>query len=225
MVVGVIVSAGEGKRFGKRKQFIEVEGKPLMSYSLKVFEESKLIDSCVVVANKDEVEKCWEIIKVGGYEKVKEVVEGGKERQDSVRNALLKLSPETKFVVIHDGARPLLEEKMLENCLKEVGEEKGVAVAVPEVDTVKEVDERGFVVKTLDRKRLWRIQTPQAFPFLLLKELHEEAKVNNLYFTDDAALFEWGGYPVKVVLGSYKNIKLTHPEDLILIRAFLRERE
>jgi|Deesub1362A_J573_1020465.scaffolds.fasta_scaffold01324_5 2-C-methyl-D-erythritol 4-phosphate cytidylyltransferase len=224
MVAGLLVAAGEGKRFGKRKQYIEVRGKPLISYSLKTFEDSKFVDFFYVVTNEDEVEKCRSVIRENRFLKCKGVVLGGKKRQDSVRNGLRVLPQETKWVLIHDGARPLLSEEIIERCVKAAQEGIGVITAVPEVDTVKKV-KGDYVVRTLDRSSIWRVQTPQLFPFLLLKEVHEKAWQEGVYFTDDAALFEWAELPVKVVMGDYRNIKLTYPEDLSMIEFLLGEVE
>jgi 2-C-methyl-D-erythritol 4-phosphate cytidylyltransferase len=216
MVAGLLVAAGEGKRFGKRKQYIEVKGKPLIFYSLKAFENSKFVDFFYVVTNEDEVEKCRGIVRKNKFLKCRGVISGGRERQDSVRHGLRVLPQETNWVLIHDGARPLLNEGIIERCVKAVREGMGVITAVPEVDTVKEVKD-DYVVRTLDRSSIWRVQTPQLFPFPLLKEVHEKAYQEGVYFTDDAALFEWAKLPVKVVMGDYRNIKLTYPEDLPLI--------
>lgn len=224
MVAGLLVAAGEGRRFGKRKQYIEVKGKPLIFYSLKALEDSSFVDFFYVVTNEDEVEKCQSIVRKNKFLKCRGVIAGGKERQDSVRNGLHALPPETKWVLIHDGARPLLSEGIIERCVKAIREGMGVITAVPEVDTVKEVKE-GYVVRTVDRSSIWRVQTPQLFPFSLLKEVHEKAWQKGVYFTDDAALFEWAKLPVKVVRGDYRNIKLTYPEDLLVIDFLLGEVE
>lgn len=224
MVAALLLAAGEGRRFGKRKQYILVRGKPLIFYSLKVLEESQFVDFFYVVANENEVEVCQEVVKKNGFLKCKAIISGGKERQDSVWNGLSALPKETKWVLIHDAARPLLSQTLIERCVKEAREGVGVITAVPEVDTVKEVKD-GYVVRTLERSLLWRVQTPQLFPFSLLKKVHQQAREEGVYFTDDAAIFEWAQMPVKVVMGDYKNLKLTYPDDLSLIEFLLGEKE
>ncbi|HIP43122.1 MAG TPA: 2-C-methyl-D-erythritol 4-phosphate cytidylyltransferase [Aquifex aeolicus] len=204
----IILAAGEGRRVGFRKQFAEVCGKPLFMYSLEkvldVFEE-------VILVLPEEF-----IDKIRVHPKVKKVP-GGKERQDSVFNALLKA--EGEIVVIHDAARPLTSRKIFLEVM-DLDNYDGKIVACPARDTLKEVVE-GRVVKTLNRSVIWHAQTPQAFKRKILLECHMRARAEGFVATDDAGLLEKYGYKVGVIEGGYWNVKITYPEDLEFIRKIL----
>lgn len=204
----VVLAAGEGKRIGLRKQFIEFFGKPLFMYSLE--KALKLFEEVILVLPSDVLHR------VSVPPEVKKV-EGGKERQDSVLNGILETDAE--IVVIHDSARPLASEEMFREVVK-LGDYDGKVVAVPSRDTVKEVAEK-TVLKTVDRSHLWLAQTPQAFKRKVLLECHFRARNEGFYGTDDASLLERYGYKVGVVLGSYWNVKLTYKEDIPFIERLL----
>ncbi len=204
----IILAAGEGKRLGLRKQFIEVDGKPLFMYSLE--KALKIFDEVLLTLPGDS------LTRVPVPEGVKKV-EGGKERQDSVLNALLET--EAEVVVIHDSARPMVTEEMFKE-VSQLGDYEGKIVAVPSRDTVKEVS-GDAVLKTLDRSGLWLAQTPQAFKRKVLIECHFRARNEGFYGTDDASLLERYGYRVGVVLGSFWNLKVTYKEDLQFLEKIL----
>ncbi len=228
----VILAAGQGKRMNSSvaKQYMLLENRPVVYYSIRAFEES-FIDEIVLVTGSGEEEYCrTEIVQKYGFHKVKTVVAGGKERYHSVYNGLCALG-KAEYVFIHDGARPFLSQEILERAGKAVLEHEACAVAVPVTDTVKLADERGFVQKTLDRAFLWSMQTPQCFRYSMIREAYdilirkEEALISEgLRITDDAMVIETVlRRPVKIVEGSYKNIKITIPEDLTRAEIICRD--
>ncbi|MCL6558299.1 MAG: 2-C-methyl-D-erythritol 4-phosphate cytidylyltransferase [Firmicutes bacterium] len=226
-IMAVVPAAGQGGRMGTetRKQFLPLAGIPVLGHVLRVFEESPFIQGVVISAAPDELEYCREQVVLRlGFKKVSAVVPGGKERQDSVYNGLLALSSDTDIVVIHDGARPLLTAGDLAAVTEAVRIHGAATLAVPVKDTVKVAGESGFVYETLPRGRLWLTQTPQAFNYRLLLDAHHRAREAGRAGTDDAGLVETAGHPVKLVMGSYENIKITTPEDLVVAEAILESR-
>ena len=220
----VVPAAGSGSRMGAQipKQYLLLAGIPLLGHTLKVLEASPVIQDIVVVTGPGEEEYCWEnIVKGLGITKIKAIVSGGKERQDSVYSGILALSPVPDLVVIHDGARPLLNPAGLLAVVEAAARYGAATLAVPAKDTVKLADEDELVARTLPRGRLWLTQTPQAFRRDLLLRAHRAAREANYLGTDDAGLVERLGFPVKLVRGSYRNIKVTTPEDLIIAQALL----
>ncbi|MFN3813694.1 MAG: 2-C-methyl-D-erythritol 4-phosphate cytidylyltransferase [Aquificaceae bacterium] len=208
MISVILLSAGEGKRFGGKKQFIKVAGKPLYMYSLEKVVEK--FDDILLVLPEEDIER----IKLpSSVRKVK----GGKERQDSVLEGLLQARGE--IVIIHDCARPLASEEVFEK-VSELEGHHGKITAVPARDTLKEVA-NSMVVRTLERRNLWHAQTPQAFERKVLLECHFRARSEGFYSTDDSSLLERYGYKVGIIEGSIWNIKVTYPEDLNLVRLIL----
>jgi 2-C-methyl-D-erythritol 4-phosphate cytidylyltransferase len=225
----VIAAAGQGSRMGMKtnKQFILLNAHPILAYSLDFFEKQDLVDEIVVVSSEKELDYCKnEIIKKFRYKKVSAVLAGGKERQDSVWVGLQYLSPDTDFVAVHDGARPLLSSDILRRLLTEA-EEWGAAIpGVASKDTMKMVDKDSFVRQTIDRSMVYSIQTPQVFNYQELFDAYRQAYEEDFYATDDLALFEKYIGRVKLVAGDYNNIKITTPEDLIIASSLLSvERE
>lgn len=226
----IVLAAGQGKRMGTKvqKQFLEVEGKPVLYYSLETFEASSLIDEVVLVVGNGLVDYCQkEIVDKYHFHKVKRIVIGGKERYESVYlglKAFMESAPE--YVFIHDGARPFVDNAMLERAYHEVVKTKACVVGMPSKDTIKVVNESGVVVETPDRKYLWQVQTPQVFAYELIKDAYSELMANEtIQVTDDAMVLETvKEIPVKLVEGSYENIKITTPEDLFVAEAFLKKR-
>lgn len=225
----VVLAAGQGKRMGCaiKKQYIELEGKPLIYYALKAFQDSELIDTITLVAGAGQVDYVQDEI-VGRYSlsKVNAVVEGGKERYDSVWQGLkaVKEDQEAGFVFIHDGARPFVDDAILRRGYEAVERFRACAAGMPSKDTVKLVDEDTFAVNTPDRKYVWMMQTPQIFEKDLIVEAYSRLmKEEHAQVTDDAMAVElMMKVPVKLFEGSYKNIKITTPEDLKIARAFIR---
>ena len=220
----VVAAAGQGSRMGTKtnKQFIMLNNKPVIAYSLDFFEKQDTVDEIIVVTSAKELEYCrHEIIEKNKYQKVSAVLTGGPQRQDSVWAALQYLAPDTDFVAVHDGARPLLSADVLSRLLAEA-EEWGAAIpGVPSRDTIKMVNKDSFVRQTLDRNVIYSIQTPQVFKFKELFSAYKYADEEGFYATDDAALFEKYIGQVKVVEGDYDNIKITTPLDLIIVQNLL----
>lgn len=224
--VAVIPAAGEGRRMGAgvEKQFLSLAGMPLVCHCLKVFEASPLVHGVVMVVPQERVEWVWEnVVRAMGFSKVFKVLSGGPTRQDSVWIGLQGLGEGWDLVVIHDGARPFLKGDVLERALREAWTWGACVAAVPVKDTVKEVGEDATVLRTLPREALWLIQTPQAFRYGLILEAYTRAAREGITATDDSTLVEIMGWPVKITMGSYENVKITTPEDLALAEGILRK--
>jgi 2-C-methyl-D-erythritol 4-phosphate cytidylyltransferase len=224
--VAVIPAAGMGIRMGgaRAKQFIEVDGVPLLAWTLAPFQRSSAVDALIVVSPADEVEYCErEIVKRFGLSKVRRVVPGGPRRQDSVRQGILASMGEYGLVLIHDGVRPVLDEIFIDRIVAQAKQWGSVVAGLPARDTVKEVDAERLVVKTYDRNQVWLVQTPQVFPYPVIWEAHERALRERWVATDDGSLVERLGVAVRVVEGSERNIKITTPNDLVLARLFLKD--
>ena len=219
MISAIILAGGKGKRMGApvSKQFIEIKGKPIIYYTIKKFSENKKIDNIVVVLSKDEVGYFKENILEKYNLKVDNIVIGGTERQDSVYNGLKSLEDtNTDIVLIHDGARPFISDRIIDDGLKFAQVYGACAPGVMPKDTIKIKNESNFSVSTPDRGSLVAIQTPQVFKFNEILECHEKIKINNIVVTDDTMVAEKFGYSVYLYDGEYTNIKVTTPEDLIL---------
>jgi 2-C-methyl-D-erythritol 4-phosphate cytidylyltransferase len=222
-VNAVIAAGGQGKRMNSSisKQFLTIQGHPILYYTLNKFEKMDIIKSVVLVTSTDDMDYTREeIIKRYRFKKI-EMVEGGKERQDSVYNGLRELSPQTDIVVIHDGVRPFVSIKLIENSIAAAAKFKAVGVAVPVKDTIKVVGNGNVIKTTPNRKSLWAIQTPQSFCYDIIMEAYEKALREGFYGTDDTVLVERMGLPVKVIEGAYENIKITTPEDIIFAETFV----
>jgi 2-C-methyl-D-erythritol 4-phosphate cytidylyltransferase len=227
--VGVIVcAAGQGKRMGlgRNKQFLELQGKPLLIHTLHQWEKSSVIKEITVVVGPGEVEKVQELIRGEQWSKAYTVVVGGNERQESVYQGLLSLTTHSypDIVLIHDGARPFFALQEIERLIESARLHGAAVLAVPMKDTIKRVTGEGRIEETLDRSKLWAIQTPQAFTYSLIMQAHQWAREEGILATDDASLVEKLNKPVYIVQGSYNNIKLTTPEDIDLAEFLLQRR-
>lgn len=225
-IVAVIPAAGQGKRMKSdlNKQYLSLVNKPVLAHTLATFEACELITKVILVAREDELEYCrQEVVDEYDFKKVKVVIEGGQTRQESVYNGLQAIK-KADYVVVHDGARPLITEKKLQKAIKEVKKHDAVGIAVPVKDTIKKVDGAGFVKETPDRNKLWAIQTPQVFSYNLLLQAYEAAKIDGVQGTDSSMLVERLGHSVKLVEGNYENLKVTTPEDLIIAEAIVQRR-
>lgn len=214
----VIVSAGRGSRMKAdiNKQFLKLQNKEVIAHTIDKFYNNENIGEIIVVVREDEAEFFKiNIIEKYGYKNIK-IAFGGSERQDSVYNGLKMVDENCKIVLIHDGARPFVNNETIDSAIESAKENKCVIVGVPVKDTIKVIDENNNVCDTPDRSTLWSIQTPQVFDYSLIMKAHEKAREDNYYGTDDSMLMEYFGQKVKVVEGSYNNIKITTPEDLIL---------
>ncbi len=225
MVYAIVLAAGRGLRMGGSppKQFMSLAGRPILFLALTAFEHAKKVDRVVLVAPADRVERCREEIRSWGMEKVTSVVAGGERRQDSVAEGLGAVPDHARVIAVHDGARPLILPEQID-AVVDLAHEKGSAVlGTPITDTVKEVQD-GRVLRTLDRSRTWRVQTPQAFRASILREAHGEAARTGNSGTDDTSLVEQLNAPVYMVPGREDNLKITAPEDLAMAESILRSR-
>jgi len=219
-VVAILVAAGLGQRMGKDKMFLPLAGKPVIAWSLDTLQNSKAVGSIVLVMHKDATDMGRKLVSHNHWSKVNVICEGGERRQDSVRNGL-GLINNTDWVLIHDGARPFLTAKLIDDGLEAAVETGAAAAAVEVKDTIKQVDDSGIVRKTLQRNMLRIVQTPQVFRFDLLKKAYDLAGGE---FTDDAGIVERAGYRVKLYQGEYENIKITTPEDMVLAEIIAKAR-
>ena len=225
----IVLAAGQGKRMHSKvqKQFLEIQGYPVLYYSLRCFQESPLIQDIVLVTGEESISYCKEeIVQKYGFTKVSAVIPGGKERYDSVYAGLCECR-DCEYVLIHDGARPFVTEEILKRGLQKVKETGACVIGMPSKDTVKVADEADFVSETPDRKRVWTVQTPQIFSYDLIKKAHESIRKKDMTaITDDAMVVEQeSGVQVRLVEGSYQNIKITTPEDLDVAEVFLKKIE
>jgi len=220
----VIVAAGKGTRMGTResKQYLALEGKPIIVHTLEVFSQIPWLQEIVLVTGREDVPRCQTWIQDYKLDKVTAVIPGGSERQQSVYEGIKQISSE--WVMIHDGVRPFVTQEEIESCRDAAIREGASVLGVPVKDTIKQVNGKGQIIGTPDRQSLWAVQTPQAFRLSDLRSAHESAAKDGFIGTDDAMLMERAGYPVTVVEGKYSNIKITTPEDLEYA-AFLQKRK
>ena len=224
-VTAVIVAAGNSTRMGGvNKQFLLIDGVPVLIRTLLAFSQSDMIDEIIVAAREEDIPKMFAMIKEYKVLKVTDIVKGGKTRQESVFNAIRRSSPLSEYFAIHDGARPLVTEKIIEDIVREAFSTGAAATGVRVKDTVKIVNENGFITATPDRNYLWAVHTPQVFERRLYLSAIDNV-LNSEMFTDDCKLLEEYGAEVKMVEGSYENIKITTPEDTDIAQAILYRRE
>jgi 2-C-methyl-D-erythritol 4-phosphate cytidylyltransferase/2-C-methyl-D-erythritol 4-phosphate cytidylyltransferase/2-C-methyl-D-erythritol 2,4-cyclodiphosphate synthase len=214
----IITAAGKGKRMDSKinKILLSINQQPIIYHSIKPFEESELINSITLVANKDDIENLKDLIKQNNIKKVKQVVEGGQERQDSVYNGIKSLNQpkEDDIILIHNGANPFISKELIKNIIEGTEQNGACAAAFKAKDTIKEADENNIVIKTLERKKLWQMQTPQAAKYKLLAKAFIKAYNDDYYGTDDVELIERLGEKVKLIECSRENFKITTPLDL-----------
>lgn len=229
--IAIVLAGGQGKRMGTevQKQYLDIAGKPLLYYSLHTFQESNIIDEIVLVVGEGQIEYVSErFVDAYGFTKVSRIVEGGKERYDSVwsgLNAIREMEyAENCYIFIHDSARPFVTEEILIRSYEEVEQTKACVVGMPSKDTVKLVDSSVFAKETPNRNYVWIIQTPQVFDGTLIINAYSKLmSQENIQVTDDAMVVEQQlGLPVKMVQGSYENIKVTTPEDLDVAEIFVK---
>lgn len=224
----IVLAAGAGKRMNTKvhKQYLEVAGKPVLYYALKAFEESAVSDIVLVVGAGEEDYCRHEIINKYGFKKVKAIVAGGKERYHSVYQGLLAAEG-ADYVLIHDGARPLVDNTIIQSSMEAVLKYQACVVGMPVKDTIKIVNGEQFAKETPDRNKLWQVQTPQTFSYALVKEAYRKIlEQEDTTITDDAMVVErMTSVSVKLIEGSYRNIKITTPEDLLIAEAYLSGEE
>lgn len=221
----IIVAAGRGTRMGTKesKQFLSLRDKPIIVHTLEVFDRHPVIREMVLVTGEQDVERCRGWIAEYGITKKVKVIPGGAERQHSVYRGLREIG--TPWVLVHDGVRPFVTSGQVTSCYEAAVRHGAAILAVPVKDTIKQADARGRVTGTPDRTSLWAVQTPQAFRRSDLLRAHEDAEADGFIGTDDAMLIERLGLPVFVAEGSYRNIKITTPEDLDVAEIFIKRQE
>lgn len=216
--IAIIMAGGTGSRMGAScpKQYLELNGKPILFYTISAFEGS-FFDEIILVTRAEDIEYCRkEIVDKYGFKKISQIVAGGAQRSDSVFNGISAVKTKESYIYIHDGARPFIEDEVLQRVKACVMMYNACVTAVPEKNTIKMITKEGYVAHTPDRSTLWNAQTPQAFRYDIIMEAYERKKGMPSYeCTDDAMVVElFGKMPVKVVDGDYKNIKITTPEDM-----------
>lgn len=233
-VVVIIPAAGSGKRMQSsvNKQFLEIGGMTVIERTLRAFENAGRVSEIIVVTKLDEIDAVKDLITRTGINKVRCVVEGGAERQDSISNGIKNTNEDDHWILVHDGARPFVTSECIDDMIEKLIEmntehtpekSRSLIMAVPSKDTIKQVV--GDTVKeTLNRAELWNVQTPQAFSRSIIVSAYKKAFEAGFTGTDDASLVEWIGLPVDVHMGSYENIKITTPDDIYLGEAILKKR-
>jgi 2-C-methyl-D-erythritol 4-phosphate cytidylyltransferase len=226
MVTAIVLAAGRSTRMGggPNKQFIELLGKPLIYYSLAAFERCPAVDAVVLVRRPDYAEAAQQIVREFGFKKVSAMVDGGAERQDSVGNGLKACRSGTEIVAVHDGARPLVTAALIESTIASARAFGTGIAAAKVVDTIKEANEDKTVVRTVDRTKLWAVQTPQTVKYSLLREAYARVFEKKLIVTDEAAAVELLGEKVHLVETPFLNLKITTPSDLAMAEALLQQR-
>jgi len=226
--IAIIPAAGSGSRMqaGVNKQYLQLGDRPLLAHTLAVFESHPRIDRICLVIPAEECNYCRDaIVSRYGFTRVTAILAGGAERQDSVYNGLCGCGAEDDdLILIHDGARPFIEAATISAALDAAARDGACVVGVPVKDTIKRVVD-GLAIATPERSELWQVQTPQVFRYSLIRQAHEQARQDRTRATDDAMLVERLGKVVPVVLGSYRNLKVTTPEDLIVASALLAARK
>jgi len=224
MIFGIIVAAGKSERMGADvdKAFLSLGSKPVLAYSLMAFERCSMIDGVVLVVRKDRLDSARGMAHMFGFAKVRAIVAGGQTRQASVANGLAEMGEDVRIVAVHDGARPCITAEIVAETVKSAKRHGSGVAAIKITDTVKEVD-RGFVVsRTVDRTKLWAVQTPQAFKVDLLSRAYEWVARKRAVVTDEASAVELLGEEVHLVPSSWSNIKVTTPDDLTLAATLLK---
>ena len=216
-VCALIPAAGKGSRMARavKKPYLKLAQKPILAHTIQRFEQNSAVDAIFVIVDRDDFSECHAaVLQPYRFTKVQALVEGGETRQMSVFNGVRALSADVDFVIVHDAVRPFVTDEIIFACLTAADECGAAVAAVPVKDTIKVANEDSFIVDTPVRDQLWAVQTPQVFRKSLLEAAHQAAQEHQLTATDDAALVEQLGFPVKLVEGSYANLKITTPIDL-----------
>lgn len=222
----IIVAAGRGTRLKLPvpKQFYKLNGKPVLAHTLQAFEDCPSVDEIILVTAEDELAECKKMLIPYRFRKIKKLVAGGSTRQASVYHGVLALNPSTDLVLVHDGVRPLVSRQNILDTIQSASKNPCCVLAVRVKDTIKRCADDLTVIDTPPRDALWAVQTPQGFPYPVLREVHQKAQEQGYTGTDDAMLAERFGYPTVIVPGSYENIKITTADDLALAELLLGAR-
>lgn len=225
MISVIIPSAGLGKRVGFKKQYYLINKKPVLAYTLSIFQNYPFVSEIILAVPKDDINFARSsIVAKYKFDKVKKIVAGGKTRQISVYNGLNACDPKSEYILIHDAVRPFFDIKLIPYLIKEAKKYKAVVTAVPARDTIKIVSNDKIIIKTPPRKDIFQAQTPQIFSHALIKKAYQKALKDKFIGTDDSSLVERMGKKVKIFMGNEENIKITTPKDLSLARLLVRAR-
>lgn len=224
MIYGIIVAAGKSERMGVDvdKAFLSLGTRPVLAYALLAFEQCHMIDGVILVVRKDRLDSARGMVQMFGCSKVRKVVAGGNSRQASVMNGLAECGDDVKIVAVHDGARPCVTPALIEETIKSAKRTGSGVAAVKVTDTIKEVDRGTVVSRTVDRTKLWAVQTPQTFRVDWLAKAYTSSEKKKAMVTDEASAVEAMGEVVHLVPCSRMNIKITGPEDLALAAILLK---
>lgn len=221
----IIPAAGQGRRMKShtKKQYLELKGKPILAWTIEAFQKHPLVNRIIIVTSKEDIAYVQkEVVQPYDFKKVTDVIEGGQERQSSVKKGLDLVSTSERYVLVHDGVRPFIKEEVITKLVENLIHYKACAVGVPVKDTIKVINEDKLIVDTPDRDKLWAIQTPQAFHVGILKKAHKEAVETGYLGTDDTVLVErFEKESVRMLEGDYSNIKITTQEDLVFGEFYL----
>ncbi|MFB6075990.1 MAG: 2-C-methyl-D-erythritol 4-phosphate cytidylyltransferase [Candidatus Aenigmatarchaeota archaeon] len=221
----IIPAAGKSSRLGEEdKLLLEFDGKPAIIHTLEPFQKSKLIDNIILVTRESKLNILNELVDKHEMSKVSNIVLGGKTRQDSVYSGLKACPVDSEMVLVHDGGRPLVTQDIINNTIEAVEKHGAAVVGTPCKDTIK-ISENGFAIRTPNRDKLWNIQTPQGMKYDLALKAFKKAYEDNFQGTDDVSLVERLGKEVKIVSGSYENIKITTPDDIKFVREILENKK
>jgi 2-C-methyl-D-erythritol 4-phosphate cytidylyltransferase len=231
IIFAIVPAAGLGRRFdaSRRKTFVDLNEVPLLIHTLWRLHTEEAVTEIMPVLREQDIESGTGMIRNYQFSKIKSVVQGGRERQDSINNALTFLQDERSeslkdsLILIHDGVRPVIPQGTIEALVRSVQDADGAVPGIPPKDTLKKVGNESVVISTINRDEIRAIQTPQLFPFSVIKKAYELAYRDNFYATDDAALVERMGGTVKVIEGSPSNIKITTPDDLAMVEYILNK--
>lgn len=228
-ITAIVLSAGSGKRMhaAMPKQYLDLCGKPVIAWTIEAFERCRRVTDIVLVAGASDLDYCRrDIVDKYGFSKIKKIVPGGAERGDSVLCGLRASDPDTSYVLIHDGARPMIDQQALDRIIDGVMKYHAAVLGIPAKDTIKVVDGEEYVINTPERSRLRLMQTPQAFDYRLILDAYEKVIGEGVKVTDDSMAAEYAGnVKVRIIEGSPANIKITTPEDLVLAEALLKKSE
>jgi 2-C-methyl-D-erythritol 4-phosphate cytidylyltransferase / 2-C-methyl-D-erythritol 2,4-cyclodiphosphate synthase len=224
--IAIIPAGGAGKRLKekKAKQYLFLDDLPVLIHALKVFQKAKIINEIILIIPKDDIASSKQMINKYALTKVSEIIAGGRERQDSVKNGLAAIKGKCDLVVIHDAVRPFVTEKMIEDVIETARKTGAASIGVKAKDTIKETKKDNLVKSTIPRENIWLTQTPQAFRYEILKKAYQVAYAKKFYGTDDALLVERVGKKVRMIEGSYENIKITTQEDMMIADTIIKKK-
>lgn len=225
MNTAIVLAAGKGSRMkaGINKQFLQLGNRPVLAYALQNFQDCDAVEEIIVMTAAEEIEYVQsEIVQKYGFSKVRKIIAGGAERQQSAYKGIMAAHQDSEIILLHDGARPFVTRQTILACINQAREYGAVSAGMPSKDTIKLVNKEHIVTATPPRDGVWITQTPQAFQREVIIKAHQIAAAEALIATDDAMLVEAMGHPVKMVAGAYENMKITTPEDIALAEQLLK---